>query len=93
MNVLRRADESSLSHYKKLYGLRPPRGCSLLGDLILDEIKRYFTEATTISVTPTMGDIENYLKMKLAGDTMLKAMNGKLKAKIMREIPGNISQM
>ena len=60
---------------------------------IRDEIKRYFTEVTTISITPTMGDIKNYLKMKLAGDTMPKAMNGKLKAKIMREIPGKISQM
>jgi len=60
---------------------------------IRDEIKRYFTEAAMISVIPTMGDIKSYLKMKLAGDTTPKAMNGNLRAKIMRVIPRKISQM
>ena len=60
---------------------------------IRDEIKRYFTEATMIPVTPTIGDIKNYLKMKLAEDTIPKAMNGRLRAKIMRVIPREISQM
>jgi len=60
---------------------------------IRDEIKRYFTEAITISVAPTIGDIKSYLKMKLARDTTPKAMNGDLRAEIMREIPTKISQM
>ena len=60
---------------------------------ILDEIKRYFTDAIMMPVIPTIKDIERYLKMRLDRDTTPHAMDDNLRAEIMRVIPGKISQM
>jgi len=57
------------------------------------EIKRYFTEAIMIPITPTIGDIERYLETRLDRDTTPGAMDDDLRAEIMRVIPRKISQM
>jgi len=60
---------------------------------VRDEIMRYFPEAVMIPVTPAFGDIEIYLKMRLAQDPTPTEMNDELRAKIMWVIPRRISQM
>jgi len=60
---------------------------------IRDEVKRSFMEAIMIHVTPTIGDIERYLEMKLSRDATPSAMDDSLRAQIMREIPSKISAM
>ena len=60
---------------------------------VRDEVKRYFTGATMIAVTPTIGDIERYLEMRLDRDPTPSAMDGNLRAEILRVIPRKISQM
>ena len=60
---------------------------------IRDEVKRYFTEAITITVIPTIEDIERYLEMRLDRDPTPSAMDNNLRAEIMRVIPRSISQM
>jgi len=60
---------------------------------ISDEVRRYFTEAITIPIIPTIGDIESYLEMRLVRDTTPSAMDGNLRAEIMRVIPRKFSQM
>ena len=58
-----------------------------------DEIVEFFSGATRIPVSPTQGDIKSYLEMRLKGDTTPKAMDGELRADIMRVIPEKISEM
>ena len=58
---------------------------------IQDEIKRYFTGAIVIAVIPTIGDIERYLEMRLNNDSTPSAMDGNLRAEILRVIPRRIS--
>jgi len=60
---------------------------------ILDEIKRYFTDAITIPVIPTIQAIEKYLQMRLDRDTTPSAIDDRLRAEIIRVIPGTISKM
>jgi len=60
---------------------------------IRDEVERYFTEAITMRIIPTVEDIERYLKMRLDRDTIPSAMDSNLRARIMRVIPRKISQM
>ena len=60
---------------------------------VRDDIERYFPEAITIPITPTIRDIEMYLKMRLDQDPTPTAMDDILRADIMRVIPQNISQM
>ena len=60
---------------------------------VRDEIKRYFPEAVMIPVTPTVGDIEIYLKMRLDQDPTPTVMDEGLRAEIMRVIPQKISPM
>ena len=60
---------------------------------IQDEVTRYFTEAIMIQVTPTIGDIERYLKRRLNRDTTPGAMDDNLRAEIMRVIVRKISPM
>ena len=60
---------------------------------IRDEVTRYFTEAIMIEVTPTIWDIERYLKRRLNRDNTPGAMDDNLRADIMRVIPRKISQM
>jgi len=60
---------------------------------IQDEMKRHFSEAITISITPTAVDIKNYLKMKLDQDPTPKEMNYSLRAEILEVISTKIPQM
>ena len=55
-----------------------------------DEIVKYFSEALRIPLSPTHGDIINYLEMRLKGDTNPHAMGAKLQADIMKIIPEKI---
>jgi len=60
---------------------------------IEDEIVRCFSEAVRIPVSPTQGDVKNYLEMRLDRDTHPSVMNDELRADIMRDIPAKISEM
>jgi len=60
---------------------------------VQDEIKRYFPEAIMIPVIPTIEDIGRYLDVRLTEDTTPGAMDGDLRAEILRVIPRKISQM
>ena len=60
---------------------------------VKDEIKGYFTQAIMAPIIPTIGDIERYLNMRLEKDSTPSAMDGDLRAEIMRVIPRKISQM
>ena len=58
-----------------------------------NEIARCFSKALWLPLSPTYGDIVSYLEMRLDGDTDPKAMDGELRADIMRIIPEKISEM
>ena len=58
-----------------------------------DEISGCFSKALRLLLSPTHGDIVSYLEMRLDGDTDPKAMDGELRADIMRIIPEKISEM
>ena len=57
-----------------------------------DEVKKYFTKAVTVPVSPTEGDIKVYLGVKLDRDTESHAMDDDLRKNIMRTIPKTISE-
>ena len=58
-----------------------------------DEIVEFFSKGVRIPVSPTQDDIMSYLEMRLKHDTTPKAMDGELRADIMRVIPEKISEM
>jgi len=58
-----------------------------------DEIVTCFSSALRIPLSPTHGDIMNYLEMRLDSDTDPKAMDDGLRADIMRIIPEKVSEM
>ena len=58
-----------------------------------DEIMEFFIKAVKMLISPTQDDIKSYLEMRLKGDTTPKAMDGQLRADIMRVIPEKISEM
>ena len=58
-----------------------------------DDIRRYFTQAAVIPITPNMGDVKSYLEMRLDVDTEPDAMNDDLRADIMRIFVERISYM
>jgi len=58
-----------------------------------EEITGCFSTPLRIPLTPTQGDIVNYLEMRLDGDSTPNAMNDELRADIMRIIPEKISEM
>ena len=60
---------------------------------IEDEIMKYFGEVVRIPVIPTQDDITNYLEMRLDHDPDPYAMDGELRANIMRVIPEKVSEM
>ena len=60
---------------------------------VRDEIKRYFTTAIMILLTPTIGDIKIYLSRKLSQDTIPRAMDDNLRAEIMNVLPRKIFPM
>ena len=59
---------------------------------ISDDILECFGKAVWIPLSPTYGDITNYLEMRLNGDTDPRAMNDELRADIKRIIPEKISE-
>ena len=60
---------------------------------IEDEIMKYFSKVVRIPVIPTQDDITSYLEMRLDHDPNPYAMDGELRADIMRVIPEKISEM
>ena len=60
---------------------------------VQEEVKKYFTEAIIIPVSPTEEDIKAYLSMSLDRDTEPGAMDDKLRKDIMRIIPEMISEV
>ena len=60
---------------------------------VRDEIKKYFTAAIMIRLTPTIGDIKRFLKRRLDQDIISHAMDDVLRAEIMDVIPRKISPM
>ena len=58
-----------------------------------DEVKKYFTNAITVSVSPNAGDIRVYLDARLDGDPEPYAMDDDLRRDIMRIIPETISEV
>jgi len=57
------------------------------------EVKKYFTEAIIIPVSPTDKDIRVYLGARLDRDTEPDAMDDDLRNDIMRMIPKFFSEM
>ena len=61
---------------------------------VRDEVQKYFpTTAEMLPISPTAHDIGLYLRMRLNRDPEPDAMDGELKADILRIIPGVISGM
>ena len=60
---------------------------------IRPEVERYFPGVDTIIVSPTREDTEEFLRMKLDGDSEPDAMDDGLRADIMKIIPNKISEM
>jgi len=60
---------------------------------IRSEVESYFPSMDTISVSPTREDTLAFLRMRLDGDTDPDAMDGSLRADIMKIIPETISEM
>ena len=58
-----------------------------------DEVTEHFSKVVRMPISPTKDDIRNYLKMRLEIDITPKAMDGELRADIMRVIPEKISEM
>ena len=93
-------DESSPKHRRELLeSLREIISASSSTRVFLtgrphidDEIVKCFSEAIRIPLSPTHGDIKSYLEMRLTGDTDPNAMDGRLRADIMRIILEKISE-
>jgi len=57
------------------------------------EIMKCFRQAVLILLSPSAGDIKSYLEMRLDRDTDPDAMDGELRADIMRIVPEEVSEM
>ena len=57
------------------------------------EVERYFPSVDTILVSPTREDTEEFLRIKLDGDSEPDAMDDRLRGDIMEIIPKKISEM
>ena len=94
-------DESTAKHRRELLGslreivrVSPNTRVFLTGRPHIDhEIVKFFSEVVRIPISPTHGDIQSYLEMRLDGDTDPNAMDDELRADIMRIIPEKISEM
>ena len=60
---------------------------------IQEDIRRYFSKAVVIPISPHPDDVKNYLEMKLDMDTESDAMNSDLRADISRTIVERTSDM
>jgi len=60
---------------------------------VADEVKKYFTKAIIVPVSPTEDDIRIYLDVRLDRDTEAHAMDNDLRRDIMRIILETISEV
>jgi len=60
---------------------------------VREDVQRYFSKAVVIPVSPSRGDIRNYVKMRLDRDTEPEAMSNDLRVDIVRVILGKISNV
>ena len=60
---------------------------------VRETIQRYFTGAAVISIIPSMGDVRDYLDMKLDSDDEPEAMDDNLRADILKVILDKMSDM
>ena len=60
---------------------------------VTEDIRRYFTKAVVIPISPNLDDIRSYLEMRLERDTEPEAMNDSLRADIVRIILEKTSDM
>ena len=60
---------------------------------VTEDIRRYFAMVVVIPISPDGGDIRSYLEMKLNRDTEPEAMNGNLRADILRIMLEKTSDM
>ena len=58
-----------------------------------EDVRRYFTKAVVIPISPNRGDIRNYVEMRLDRDAEPEAMSNDLRADIVRVILEKISDM
>ena len=58
---------------------------------VTEDIQRYFPMAAVTHISPKPDDIRNYLDMRLERDTKPQAMNGRLRADIVRIILEGLS--
>ena len=83
-----------LESLREIVRVSPSMRILLTGRPHIDnEIGEFFSKAVKIPISPTQNDIKSYLEMRLKGDTIPKAMDGQLRADIMRVIPEKISEM
>ena len=60
---------------------------------VTGDIRRYFAKAVVIPISPNGDDIRSYLEMRLERDTEPEAMNGSLRADIVRIILAKTADM
>ena len=58
-----------------------------------DDVRRYFTKAIVIPISPNIDDIRNYVEKRLDRDAEPEAMSNDLRADIVKAIQENISDM
>jgi len=58
-----------------------------------DDVRRYFTTAVVIPISPNRDDVRNYVEMRLDRDTEPEAMSNDLRADIARVIMEGVSDM
>ena len=58
-----------------------------------EDVRRYFTKAVVIPISPNREDIRNYVEMRLDRDAETEAMSNGLRADIVRVIQEKISDM
>ena len=58
-----------------------------------EDVRRYFTSAVVIPISPNTNDIQNYLEMRFDEDTEPEAMSNDLRADIVRVILEKMSDM
>ena len=58
-----------------------------------EDVKRYFSKAIVMPISPSPDDIRNYVEMRLSRDTEPEAMSNDLRADIVRVILEKISDM
>ena len=58
-----------------------------------EDVRRYFTSAVVIPISPNRDDIQNYVAMRLDRDAEPEAMSNDLRVDIARVIKENISDM